>query len=109
MHLRSGILAAAAGVALALTLAISMAAAPAPQSPTPEEIIAARQASLDLSVMAMAEMRRAVKDSADVKKQAYPANSLLRWAKVLPTLFPAGTEKGAASLPTKARSEIWTD
>jgi cytochrome c556 len=93
---------AAAGIAAAETAA-SPVALPA------DQIVQARQASLDMSVMAMAEMRLAVKNGMPVKKQAYPANALGRWARALPTLFPAGTGPGAISVPTHARPEIWTD
>jgi len=109
MMLRSRLLVAGGGTALAATIALTFAATPEPASPTPEQIIAARQAALDLSVMDMAEMQLALKEGSDLKKQVYPATSLMRWAKVLPTLFPAGTEKGATALPTKARPEIWSD
>ena len=109
MPLRLLLLAAAGGAALAAAIGMSLAAEPSAPSPTAEQIIAARQASYDLSVMAMAEMQQALKDGTDIKKQAYAANSVARWAKVLPTLFPAGTEKGATPLPTKARPEIWSN
>src|SRR5579859_7570733 len=107
--LRFRLLLAAGGAALAAMIGVSLAAEPSPSALSAEQIIAARQASLDLSVMAMAEMQQAVKAGTDVKKQAYPATALTHWAKVLPTLFPAGTGKDATALPTKARPEIWSD
>jgi cytochrome c556 len=76
---------------------------------SPEQIIAARQASFDMSVMAMAEMKMAVKDGLDVKKQFYPAKTVARWARVLPTMFPAGTGQGATSVETHALADVWTD
>ena len=99
-------------VLAAVASAMSVAGADsAPNSPgiTPDEIIAARQASLDMSVMTMAEMKTAVKNGLDVKKQFYPATSLARWAKALPTMFPAGTGQAATSLETEALARIWTD
>jgi cytochrome c556 len=76
---------------------------------TAEQVIAARQASLDLSVMDMAEMKLAQKDGIDVKKQYYPAKTLARWAKALPTMFPQGTGQGATASETHALPGVWTD
>lgn len=80
-----------------------------PPSLTPEQIIMARKAALDMSVMTMAEMKSAVKNGASVKKQFYPASVLGRWARVLPTLFPRGTGEGATAIATNAKGEVWTD
>src|SRR5215471_10433472 len=94
-----------------LAIAAILVAAPAEPAPapTPEQIIAARQASFDLSVMAMAEMKLAVKDGLGVKKQFYAASTIARWAKVLPTMFPAGTGQGSTSVESSALSDVWTD
>jgi cytochrome c556 len=92
------------------TIAGLAAAAPAiQQGLTPEQTIAARQASLDMSVMTMAEMKSAVASGSDVKKQFYPAKTLARWARVLPTMFPQGTEQGATPTETHALPNVWTD
>jgi cytochrome c556 len=94
----------------AFTMAGTSGAGSAPaQSVTPEQVIAARQASLDMSVMTMAEMKSAVAAGTDVKKQFYPAKTLARWARVLPTLFPEGTELGATPLETHALPVVWSD
>jgi cytochrome c556 len=92
---------AAAGFAAAETTA--------PAALSADQYVQARQASYDMSAATMAEMRQAVKDGLPVKKQAYPANALGRWARVLPTLFPAGTGAGSGSVTTHAKPEIWTD
>jgi cytochrome c556 len=107
----TAVLAAAGALTVAAAGALATAAGPTPQtgSLSPEQVIAARQASFDMSVMTMSEMKIAVRDSTDVTKQFYPATTLARWAKVLPTLFPAGTGSGATALDTHARPEIWTD
>jgi cytochrome c556 len=99
-------------VAVCALVAAGLAAAETASAPIAlpaDQFVQARQASLDMSAATMAEMRTAVKDGLPVKKQAYPANALGRWARVLPTLFPAGTGPGAVSVPTHARPEIWTD
>ena len=99
---------AATAIALASAYA-AKSAEPAPPVLTPDQIIAARQASLDMSVMTMAEMKTAVNNGLDVKKQFYPAKTLARWARALPTMFPAGTGPGVTSVETHALANIWTD
>jgi len=93
---------AAAGAALML-----VAAAPPPLAP--EQYVAARQASLDMSVIAFGALQNAARTGADVSKSVYTATGLARWAKVLPTLFPAGTGEGSVSVMTQARPMIWSD
>jgi cytochrome c556 len=88
---------------------MSVAGSVPPAVLTPEQIIAARQATLDMSVMTMAEMKGAVASGTDIKKQFYPAKTLARWARVLPTLFPQGTEQGATPAETHALPNVWTD
>jgi cytochrome c556 len=93
-------------------VAVAAASAPwaaaSPAGLTADQIIAARQASLDMSSITLAELKEAAKGGKDPKTQVYYAAALARWAKALPTLFPAGT--GAeAGVPTRAKAEIWTD
>src|SRR5215469_3432247 len=97
-----------AGGVLAVSGLATAASAP-PQAVTPEQIIAARQASFDMSVMTMAEMKTAAASGSDVKKQFYPAKTISRWAHVLPTLFPQGTEEGATPAETHALPSVWND
>jgi cytochrome c556 len=93
---------------VAALVAIPIAAATA-QTPaaslTPEQIVAARQSAYILSGGSFAAMKAAADAGADVKQLAFPARSLARWARTLPSLFPAGT-----NLPNShARPEIWSD
>lgn len=103
------------GYFLAGSVALTIAAAAvggdaAPvQAPTADQIIAARQASYDMSVATINEMKLAVAAGQDVKKQFYPAHALSRWSKVLPTMFPAGTEPGATATETHALAAVWSD
>jgi cytochrome c556 len=92
----------------ALGTALAQTTAP-PITYSPEQIIAARQAGYDNSVSSFALMRTAAKDGTDVKREVYPAESLARWAKVLPTLFPKGTGLDAYPTLTHAKPEIWSD
>jgi cytochrome c556 len=82
--------------------------AAAPAAISPQAAIAARQASLDMSVMTFAELKAAARDGKPMKTQVYPAAALARWAKALPTLFPAGAGP-QAGVPTAAKPLIWTD
>ena len=93
---------AAASAAFVLTAA-------APATLSPEQYVAARQASLDMSSVTFQHLRNAARDGTDVTTVAYFARGLARWAKVLPTLFPPGTGEGGVSVFTQARSDIWSD
>jgi cytochrome c556 len=74
-----------------------------------EQFIAARQASLDMSAVTIGGIKSAIKGGQEAKTQAYPATALAKWARVLPTLFPAGTGQGQTRAPTHALARIWTD
>ena len=76
---------------------------------SPEQFIAARKASFDMSAITMAEMKNAVTNGLDIRKQDYPAKVLGRWARVLPTLFPKGTGPGETSVETHAQPSVWND
>jgi cytochrome c556 len=51
-------------------------------------------------------IRSVVAAKADVKQLEAPAKGIGKWAVVIPTLFPKGTETGGN---TKALPEIWSD
>jgi len=98
-----------------MLLAAALAAIPVtallaqPQAPaaglTPEQIVAARQASYVLSGGSFAAMKAAADSEADVRSLVFPARSIARWARTLPTMFPAGT-----NLPTShALPAVWSD
>ena len=75
-------------------------------APTPQQIVAGRQASFHLSGAAMGNMKAAIDQGRDVNGQAYAARGVARWARVLPTLFPDST-RGVT--PTRARPEIFAN
>ena len=79
-------------------------AAPAATSPTPQQIVAARQAGLHLQGATMGNMKGVIDRGGDVSTQAYAARGVARWARALPTLFPDST-RGVT--PSRARPEIW--
>lgn len=93
---------------VATLTAIPFAAAAQNEAPaglTPEQIVAARQSAYMLSGGAFASMKAAAEAGADVRGLVFPARALARWARTLPTMFPAGT-----NLPSsKALPAVWSD
>ena len=92
---------------------VGFAAVCLPQANTPGvsgvDVIAARQASLDMSSLTFRSMGDAMKAGREAKSQGYPATSLAKWARALPRMFPPGTGKGETSAATQARPAIWRD
>jgi cytochrome c556 len=90
----------------AALVAIPLAAATAQSGLTPEQIVAARQSAYILSGATFAQMKAVADNPAsDIHTLAFPARALARWARTLPTLFPAGTNLPAShALPT-----VWSD
>ena len=68
--------------------------------------IAVRQAGYALQGGDFAFIRSVVKAKGDVKPLEVPAKAIGKWAAVIPTLFPKGTETGGN---TKALPKIWSD
>lgn len=70
--------------------------------------VKARQAAFHLSAGVFGPMKAAIDSGADVKPFTFGAKGMARWARTIPTMFPAGT--GAeAGVATKAKPEIWSD
>jgi cytochrome c556 len=92
-------------------IALVSAASPqeAPASVSGADVIAARQASLDMSSITFRSMGDAMKAGREAKTQGYPAASLAKWAKALPRMFPSGTGSGETPAATQALSAIWQD
>jgi cytochrome c556 len=68
--------------------------------------IALRQAGMALQNGDFAYIRAVVKAQGDVKPLEVPAKAIAKWAAVIPSVFPTGTETGGN---TKALPEIWSD
>lgn len=68
--------------------------------------IAARQAAFSLNNGDFAFIRSVVQAKGDVKPLEVPARAMVKWAAVIPTMFPKGSEQGG---DTKALPEIWSD
>jgi cytochrome c556 len=94
----------------ALSLLVATATATAafadPVTVPSDTIISARQTAFLLSGSVFGAIKATVTSGADVKGQADNAGALVEWAGIIPTLFPAGTDKGH---DTKALPKVWTD
>jgi cytochrome c556 len=94
---------------VALMCVAGVAGAQGQASPSPSEIVAARQASFDMSAVALGAIKSQLEAGAPMQGVGFAASGLNKWATALPTMFPAGT--GSDSLPgaTKAKPAIWAD
>jgi cytochrome c556 len=72
----------------------------------PIDVIEVRQAGQDLLAGSFAGIATASAANADLKPFADTAAGMARWARLFPTLFPAGSDKGH---DTKAQPAVWTD
>lgn len=70
------------------------------------DVIAVRKAGMDLQSSAVGAVGLAVKAGVEVKSFAGAGSATAAWAKQIPGLFPAGTDKGEN---TKALPTIWSD
>jgi len=88
----------------AALVAIPIAAA-AQTGLTPAEIVAARRTAYALSAANFTQLKAQADAGADVHTLVFPSRVLARWARTLPTMFPAGT-----NLPeSKALPPVWSD
>lgn len=87
----------ASGIAWAQGAAISLA---------PDQVIAARQAGYDLMYGDVSGLKAAAENKLDVKDFKDAADAIVSWSRVIPTLFPDGTQQGH---DTKAKPDVWTD
>ena len=70
------------------------------------DVIAARQASLDMSSITFRSMGDAMKAGREAKSQSYPAAALAKWAKTLPRMFPSGSGKGETVATSQALGNL---
>jgi cytochrome c556 len=70
------------------------------------DVIAVRKAGMDLQGATLGAVKAAVGAGVDVKNFAGAGSAMSAWAKQIPGLFPAGTDKGE---DTKALPTIWSD
>ena len=70
------------------------------------DIILIRQAGQSLVGATFGGLKTAIDAKVDVKPLAARADAMVKWGKVFPLQFPAGSDTGA---PTKALPTIWSD
>jgi|SRR4051812_40291992 cytochrome c556 len=90
---------------LAAALIAIPIAAVAQSGLSPEQIVAARQAAYWLSAANFAQMKAQAEAGADVHSLVFPSRQLARWARTLPTMFPAGTNLPASH----ALPPVWSN
>jgi cytochrome c556 len=94
------------GGLLASAWALNAKPAPRPAAgPSPEQLVAARQAGMGMSVPTLGNLSAGSANGTSPKTLAFPARSLARWADAMPALFAAST----AGLQSRAKPEIWSD
>ncbi len=71
-----------------------------------DQVIAARQAAMDLEGGNLRLMKAAVDAKADVKPLASSAEAIAKWGRAMPGLFPDGTQHGH---DTTANASVWSD
>lgn len=76
-----------------------------PSSPTPQDLVTARQAGMDMSAATLTLLKNASSNGVPLKNLVFPASGLVKWSAALPTLF-ADSTKG---LPSRAKPTVWTD
>jgi cytochrome c556 len=89
---------------LALVAAIIMAVGGAAYADGIDPI-QTRQTGMDLLSGTFAGVKAVITSNGDVKTLELSGKAIQRWGALLPTLFPAGSDKG----DTKAAPTIWAD
>lgn len=68
--------------------------------------IVMRKVGMDLTGGDYAFVKSVATAKGDLKQIEYPAQALETWGKLIPSLFPPGSDKGH---DTKALPEVWSD
>ena len=97
-------IALSAAVLIAALGATALAGKPA-GSPSPQDLVAAREAAMTMSVAALSAVG-AQSQKPSVKGASFAAGGLAKWAKAIPAMFPASTK---AVPGTEALPAIWTN
>ena len=90
-----------AGVAAAATIgALANAQAPAPAPIPVADVVAVRQAGMALQLGNLRAFRSAVEAKVEPKNFVIPAEGMIGFARLIPSLFPPGSGLGVIGLPT---------
>lgn len=91
---------------LALTgWAVAAKPASSPAAPTPQSIVAARQAGMTMSATSLNFIKGASANGMPVKNLAFAAGGLAKWAAAMPALFAESTR----AVPSRTRAEAWSN
>ncbi|UEM01175.1 cytochrome c [Skermanella rosea] len=99
--MRKSSIAAVAAIVGALLVGTAILSAGVQAADDPVKV---RKEGFDGNKKAMGAIKKILEDGADLGGAAAPAQSLASFAKQVPGLFPAGSDKG----DTKAKPAIWT-
>jgi cytochrome c556 len=95
--------------ALGLVAVTAAADAQGLVSPSPADIVAARQAVMVMSGGLLTYLSNGATSGAEIKSFGYEAYGLDIWAKALQGLFPQGTGPQEVQARIRAKAEIWSD
>jgi cytochrome c556 len=79
--------------------------APAPAAPKPADIVAARQAAMNMGATSLNALKTASAAGTPVKNLAFGARGLAKWGAALPAMFAPSTR----AVASRAKPEVWTD
>ncbi len=79
--------------------------APAAATPPAAQIVAMRQAAMDMSAAVSGGIKGAVERGAPLKSQGFAARGLAKWAGSLTAAFATATP----GTPSRAKPEVWSD
>lgn len=99
------IIAVAALLASAWAVSAKPAAPAAAPAPSPASLVALREAGMDMSATSLNLLKGASENGMALKKLAFPASGLAKWAAAMPALFADSTR----GIPSRARPEVWTN
>lgn len=104
MRLPSLILAASSLVLIG-SVALAQATPGPVAAPAHGGVVQARQAGFHLALASFLSIKAGIARGDDVKTLALPAAALAGWGKVIPTMFPPGSD----SADSDAMPNVWTD
>lgn len=93
----------ALGALGATAFALQAKPVPAPAAPSAAQLVATRQAGMDMSAASLNLLKGASANGMPLKNLAFPANGLAKWAAAMPAMFAESTRNAQS----RARPEVW--
>jgi cytochrome c556 len=81
----------------------------APAVNAAEDLLKVRKEGFEASKKSFGAIKKLLEDGGDLSAAAAPAQSINAFAKQVPALFPAGSDKGETKGETKAKAAIWSN